>query len=179
MLCESGHAKISDLGLGEHTFSNNLEFINYLKLAIFETNYLKQLLGHMDTWRQRFWDEVFLTHLQPIGFHWVVCFISFYEGIGETFWITPFGNLTYLSPFRAHKTKDKREIDRRTIEYNPEMPDEFSDDLKDLVNGLLQKKPSERLGHNGAQELMVSIVKPAREKPSGNFRHEDSLKAST
>ena len=85
LLCESGHAKISDLGLGEHTFSNNLEFINYLKLAIFETNYLKQLLGHMDTWRQRFSDEVFLTHLQPIGFHWVVCFISFYEGIGETF----------------------------------------------------------------------------------------------
>lgn len=38
------------------------------------------------------------------------------------------------------------------------MPDEFSDDLKDLVNGLLQKKPSERLGHNGAQELMVSSV---------------------
>ena len=66
--------------------------------------------------------------------------------------------VTYLSPFRAHKTKDKREIDRRTIEHNPEMPDEFSDDLKDLVNGLLQKKPSERLGHNGAQELMVSSV---------------------
>ena len=67
---------------------------------------------------------------------------------------------TYHSPFRAHKTKDKREIDRRTIEYNPEMPDEFSDDLKDLVNGLLQKKPSERLGHNGAQELMVRFKNP-------------------
>lgn len=39
------------------------------------------------------------------------------------------------------------------------MPEEFSDDLKDLVNGLLQKKPSERLGHNGAQELMVNCLK--------------------
>ena len=60
-----------------------------------------------------------------------------------------------FSPFRAHKTKDKREIDRRTIEHNPEMPEDFSDDLKGLITGLLNKKPSERLGHKGAQELMV------------------------
>ena len=59
------------------------------------------------------------------------------------------------SPFRAHKTKDKREIDRRTIEYHPEMPEDFSDGLKDLLNGLLNKKPAERLGHNGAKDIMV------------------------
>ena len=60
-----------------------------------------------------------------------------------------------FSPFRAHKTKDKREIDRRTIEYHPEMPEDFSDGLKDLLNGLLNKKPAERLGHNGAKDIMV------------------------
>ena len=60
------------------------------------------------------------------------------------------------SPFRAHKTKDKREIDRRTIEYHPEMPEDFSDGLKDLLNGLLNKKPAERLGNGGAKDIMVS-----------------------
>ena len=60
-----------------------------------------------------------------------------------------------LSPFRAHKTKDKREIDRRTIEYHPEMPEDFSDGLKDLLNGLLNKKPAERLGTGGAKDIMV------------------------
>ena len=59
------------------------------------------------------------------------------------------------SPFRAHKTKDKREIDRRTIEYHPEMPEDFSDGLKDLLNGLLNKKPAERLGNGGAKDIMV------------------------
>ena len=61
------------------------------------------------------------------------------------------------SPFRAHKTKDKREIDRRTIEYHPEMPEDFSDGLKDLLNGLLNKKPTERLGNGGAKDIMVSF----------------------
>ena len=35
------------------------------------------------------------------------------------------------------------------------MPEDFSDGLKDLLNGLLNKKPAERLGHNGAKDIMV------------------------
>jgi len=123
LLCESGHAKISDLGLA-------CDIRNKLPQA-------------------------------AVGTHGYMAPEVLRRGVSYTFtadWFS-LGCMLYKllrghSPFRAHKTKDKREIDRRTIEYNPEMPDEFSDDLKDLVNGLLQKKPSERLGHNGAQELM-------------------------
>lgn len=42
------------------------------------------------------------------------------------------------SPFRQHKTKDKHEIDRMTLTMNVELPDTFSQELKNLLEGLLQ-----------------------------------------
>ena len=42
------------------------------------------------------------------------------------------------SPFRQHKTKDKHEIDRMTLTMNVELPDTFSQALRDLLEGLLQ-----------------------------------------
>nr|XP_058895491.1 beta-adrenergic receptor kinase 2 isoform X3 [Kogia breviceps] len=59
------------------------------------------------------------------------------------------------SPFRQHKTKDKREIDRMTLTMNVELPDIFSPELKSLLEGLLQRDVSKRLGCHGrgAQEL--------------------------
>ena len=42
------------------------------------------------------------------------------------------------SPFRQHKTKDKHEIDRMTLTMNVELPDSFSNALKQLLEGLLQ-----------------------------------------
>ena len=42
------------------------------------------------------------------------------------------------SPFRQHKTKDKHEIDRMTLTMNVELPDTFSQELRDLLEGLLQ-----------------------------------------
>ena len=50
------------------------------------------------------------------------------------------------SPFRQHKTKDKHEIDRMTLTMNVELPDTFSQALRDLLEALLQvnifKKPN-------------------------------------
>ena len=62
-----------------------------------------------------------------------------------------------LSPFRAHKTKDKREIDRRTLEHHPDLPEEFSPGLRNLLNGLLEKDPTKRLGRNGPKDIMVIL----------------------
>ena len=42
------------------------------------------------------------------------------------------------SPFRQHKTKDKHEIDRMTLTMNVELPDTFSVELRQLLEGLLQ-----------------------------------------
>uniref|UniRef100_A0A0K2UWM9 G protein-coupled receptor kinase n=1 Tax=Lepeophtheirus salmonis TaxID=72036 RepID=A0A0K2UWM9_LEPSM len=42
------------------------------------------------------------------------------------------------SPFRQHKTKDKHEIDRMTLTMTVELPDTFSDCLRDLLESLLQ-----------------------------------------
>ncbi len=44
------------------------------------------------------------------------------------------------SPFRQHKTKDKHEIDRMTLTMNVELPDSFSQELRTLLEGLLQVK---------------------------------------
>ncbi|ELW66478.1 Beta-adrenergic receptor kinase 2 [Tupaia chinensis] len=59
------------------------------------------------------------------------------------------------SPFRQHKTKDKHEIDRMTLTVNVELPDTFSPELKSLLEGLLQREVSKRLGCHGggAQEV--------------------------
>ncbi|KAL5288004.1 ADRBK2 family protein [Megaselia abdita] len=53
------------------------------------------------------------------------------------------------SPFRQHKTKDKHEIDRMTLTMNVELPDSFSNELKDLLEGLLQRDVDKRLGCKG------------------------------
>ncbi|XP_037091644.1 G protein-coupled receptor kinase 1-like [Pollicipes pollicipes] len=50
------------------------------------------------------------------------------------------------SPFRQHKTKDKHEIDRMTLTMNVELPDTFSGELRDLLEGLLQRDVDKRLG---------------------------------
>uniref|UniRef100_A0A452FK41 G protein-coupled receptor kinase n=1 Tax=Capra hircus TaxID=9925 RepID=A0A452FK41_CAPHI len=55
------------------------------------------------------------------------------------------------SPFRQHKTKDKHEIDRMTLTMNVELPDVFSPELKSLLEGLLQRDVSKRLGCHGGR----------------------------
>ncbi|XP_045145597.1 beta-adrenergic receptor kinase 2 isoform X2 [Echinops telfairi] len=59
------------------------------------------------------------------------------------------------SPFRQHKTKDKHEIDRMTLTVNVELPDTFSPELTSLLEALLQRDVSKRLGchGDGAQEV--------------------------
>ncbi|KAM9194234.1 G protein-coupled receptor kinase 3 isoform 2-T2 [Dugong dugon] len=59
------------------------------------------------------------------------------------------------SPFRQHKTKDKHEIDRMTLTVNVELPDTFSPELTSLLEALLQRDVSKRLGCHGgsAQEV--------------------------
>uniref|UniRef100_A0A670ZYD1 G protein-coupled receptor kinase n=1 Tax=Pseudonaja textilis TaxID=8673 RepID=A0A670ZYD1_PSETE len=59
------------------------------------------------------------------------------------------------SPFRQHKTKDKHEIDRMTLTVNVELPDSFSPELQSLLEGLLQRDSTKRLGcqGGGAQEV--------------------------
>jgi len=59
------------------------------------------------------------------------------------------------SPFRQHKTKDKHEIDRMTLTMNVELPDNFSPELKHLLESLLQRDVDKRLGcgGQGAEEL--------------------------
>uniref|UniRef100_A0A9L0TDE3 G protein-coupled receptor kinase n=1 Tax=Equus caballus TaxID=9796 RepID=A0A9L0TDE3_HORSE len=59
------------------------------------------------------------------------------------------------SPFRQHKTKDKHEIDRMTLTVNVELPDTFSPELKSLLQGLLQRDVSKRLGCHGGGALEV------------------------
>uniref|UniRef100_A0A3Q1HME8 G protein-coupled receptor kinase n=1 Tax=Anabas testudineus TaxID=64144 RepID=A0A3Q1HME8_ANATE len=59
------------------------------------------------------------------------------------------------SPFRQHKTKDKHEIDRMTLTMNVELPDSFTAELKDLLEGLLQRDVSKRLGCQGRGALEV------------------------
>ncbi|GAB1290008.1 Beta-adrenergic receptor kinase 2 [Apodemus speciosus] len=63
------------------------------------------------------------------------------------------------SPFRQHKTKDKHEIDRMTLTVNVQLPDAFSPELRSLLEGLLQRDVSQRLGcgGGGAQELKEHI----------------------
>ncbi|XP_077916964.1 G protein-coupled receptor kinase 3 isoform X3 [Halichoerus grypus] len=63
------------------------------------------------------------------------------------------------SPFRQHKTKDKHEIDRMTLTVNVELPEAFSPELRSLLEGLLQRDASKRLGCHGggAQEVKEHI----------------------
>ncbi|XP_076069167.1 G protein-coupled receptor kinase 1 isoform X1 [Oratosquilla oratoria] len=53
------------------------------------------------------------------------------------------------SPFRQHKTRDKHEIDRMTLTMNVELPDTFTQELRDLLEGLLQRDVDKRLGCKG------------------------------
>jgi len=59
------------------------------------------------------------------------------------------------SPFRQHKTRDKHEIDRMTLTMNVELPETFSQQLRDLLEGLLQRDTDKRVGcrGSGAEEL--------------------------
>jgi beta-adrenergic-receptor kinase len=59
------------------------------------------------------------------------------------------------SPFRQHKTKDKHEIDKMTLTMNVELPDNFSTELKSLLESLLQRDVDQRLGccGGGSEEL--------------------------
>jgi len=59
------------------------------------------------------------------------------------------------SPFRQHKTKDKHEIDKMTLTMNVELPDNFSPELKSLLESLLQRDVDKRLGccGGGSEEL--------------------------
>uniref|UniRef100_A0A6P6Y3W6 [G-protein-coupled receptor] kinase n=1 Tax=Dermatophagoides pteronyssinus TaxID=6956 RepID=A0A6P6Y3W6_DERPT len=59
------------------------------------------------------------------------------------------------SPFRQHKTKDKHEIDRMTLTMNVELPNSFSNELRNLLEGLLHRDVDKRLGcrGNGADEV--------------------------
>merc|ERR1719266_2925444 len=59
------------------------------------------------------------------------------------------------SPFRQHKTRDKHEIDRMTLTMNVELPESFTDGLRQLLEGLLQRDVDKRLGckGSGADEL--------------------------
>ncbi|XP_034650843.1 G protein-coupled receptor kinase 1 isoform X4 [Drosophila subobscura] len=61
------------------------------------------------------------------------------------------------SPFRQHKTKDKHEIDKMTLTMNVELPESFSVELKNLLEMLLQREVSKRLGcmGNGADEVKM------------------------
>jgi len=53
------------------------------------------------------------------------------------------------SPFRQHKTKDKHEIDRMTLTMNVELPDNFSTELRTLLESLLHRDVDKRLGCMG------------------------------
>ncbi|XP_027037004.1 G protein-coupled receptor kinase 3-like isoform X2 [Pocillopora verrucosa] len=54
------------------------------------------------------------------------------------------------SPFRQHKTKDKHEIDRLTLTYDVEYPETFSEEMKSLLAGLLNRDVPSRLGCRGS-----------------------------
>lgn len=53
------------------------------------------------------------------------------------------------SPFRQHRTKDKHEIDRMTMTMNVEIPESMSQEMKSLLEGLLQRNVEDRLGCKG------------------------------
>ncbi|XP_065054623.1 G protein-coupled receptor kinase 3-like [Rhopilema esculentum] len=53
------------------------------------------------------------------------------------------------SPFRQQKTKDKYEIDKMTLTMDIKFPDEFSDSMRSLLSGFLQRDVSQRLGCRG------------------------------
>ncbi|CAL8101988.1 unnamed protein product [Calicophoron daubneyi] len=59
------------------------------------------------------------------------------------------------SPFRHHKTKDKHEIDRMTMTMNLDFPDSMSNEMRNLLEGLLAREVSQRLGcmGRGSMEL--------------------------
>ncbi|XP_072013142.1 G protein-coupled receptor kinase 3-like isoform X1 [Amphiura filiformis] len=59
------------------------------------------------------------------------------------------------SPFRQHRTKDKNEIDRMTLSMDVEFPENMTEEMKSILQGLLKREVSERLGceGRGAQEL--------------------------
>eukprot|EP00111_Clytia_hemisphaerica_P013800 TCONS_00040616-protein len=59
------------------------------------------------------------------------------------------------SPFRQQKTKDKHEIDKLTLTMDVKFPDEFSDVMKSLLGGLLQRNVPKRLGCQGKGSLEV------------------------
>ncbi|CAM9752358.1 unnamed protein product [Ascophyllum nodosum] len=70
-----------------------------------------------------------------------------------------------ISPFRTEKAlgwcaetiqdKEKR-VDKATMEMDPDFQSKYFDDLaKDLCSRLLEKNPSERLGMNGADEILA------------------------
>ncbi|ELK18617.1 Beta-adrenergic receptor kinase 2 [Pteropus alecto] len=75
------------------------------------------------------------------------------------------------SPFRQHKTKDKHEIDRMTLTVNVELPEAFSPELKSLLEGLLQRDVSKRLGCRGGGRMqsrtfsISSIIKDTTAPP--------------
>ncbi|XP_061162225.1 beta-adrenergic receptor kinase 2-like isoform X2 [Saccostrea echinata] len=53
------------------------------------------------------------------------------------------------SPFRQHRTKDKHEIDRMTMTMNVEIPESMTQEMKSLLEGLLQRNVEDRLGCKG------------------------------
>lgn len=59
------------------------------------------------------------------------------------------------SPFRQHKTKDKHEIDRLTLTYDVEYPESFSEEMKSLLAGLLNRDVPSRLGCRGSGAIEV------------------------
>lgn len=51
------------------------------------------------------------------------------------------------SPFRQHKTKDKHEIDKMTMTMEAvELPDTMSPEMRNLLEGLLQREVDKRIG---------------------------------
>ncbi|MED6268246.1 Beta-adrenergic receptor kinase 2, partial [Characodon lateralis] len=84
-----------------------------------------------------------LPRLHPVSTHLQWC----HQGLLSVFF--------RHSPFRQHKTKDKHEIDRMTLTMNVELPDSFTPELKDLLEGLLQRDVSKRLGCQGRGALEV------------------------
>lgn len=59
------------------------------------------------------------------------------------------------SPFRQQKTKDKHEIDKMTLTMDVTFPEEFTEEMKDLLSQLLQRNVPDRIGcqGRGAAEL--------------------------
>ncbi|UJR24837.1 hypothetical protein I4U23_006209 [Adineta vaga] len=53
------------------------------------------------------------------------------------------------SPFRQHKTKDKHEIDKMTMTMNIELPETMTNEMRTLLEGLLQRDVDKRLGCMG------------------------------